>query len=438
MTRFFTTFLILCQFTGMSQNRILLTNAQIFNGRDEKTFLGNVLITDNIITRISASSISIDTLGKIQIIECKGKFLMPGLIDAHTHLMFAGITQEAMLTADIGFVNIVAGKTAEKTLLRGFTTVRDVGGPIFGLKRAIDMGIISGPRIFPSGAFISQTGGHGDFRMPNEIPRLSNSAPSYGERLNASLIADNPDEVRRAAREQLMLGASQLKLMAGGGVASFYDPLDVSQYTEPEFRAAVEAAENWGTYVTVHAYTPKAIQTAIAGGVKCIDHGQLADEESAKLMASKGIWWSLQVFLDDEDANPQANPESRKKQIEMSAGTEKAYQLAKKYKIKTAWGSDFLFDPSSRVQQGKQIAKLIRWYSAFEVLKMVTYDNAQLLALSGKRSPYAGKIGIIEEGAYADLILVSGDVLKNINLLSDPDKNFKLIMKNGSIYKNEF
>ncbi|UXE68990.1 MAG: amidohydrolase family protein [Chryseotalea sp. WA131a] len=385
---------------------------------------------------MSTTPILTNKNGNTKIIDGKGKFLMPGLIDAHTHIMFAGITQQVIMTADIGFVNLVAGKTAEQTLLRGFTSVRDLGGPVLGLKRAIDLGISTGPRIWPSGAFISQTGGHGDFRLPNEVPRLSNTGPSYAERVNAAIIADNPDEVRKAAREQLMLGASQLKLMAGGGVASSYDPLDVSQYTEAEFHSAVEAAENWGTYVTVHAYTPKAIQTAIAGGVKCIDHGQLADDATAQLMASKGVWWSLQVFLDDEDANPQPNPENRKKQIEMSAGTSTAYSLAKKYKVKTAWGSDFLFDPTARVQQGKQIAKMAKWYTSFEILKMVTADNAELLNMAGKRSPYLGKLGVIEEGALADILLVDGDPLKNINLIAEPENNFVLIMKDGVIYKN--
>jgi imidazolonepropionase-like amidohydrolase len=436
MRNIFTAIFCFLSLITAAQQKTLLNNVQIFNGSEEKTIRGNVLITDNIISKISTSPIATDKDGRTTIIDCAGRFLMPGMIDAHTHLMFAGLTQQTLLVADIGFVNLVAGKYAETTLMRGYTSVRDLGGPVFGLKMAIDMKMYPGPRIWPSGAFISQTGGHGDFRLPYEVPRLSNTGPSYAERVNAGLIADNPDEVRKAAREQLMLGASQLKLMAGGGVASTYDPLDVSQYTEPEFHAAVEAAENWGTYVTVHAYTPRAIQTAIAGGVKCIDHGQLADEESAKLMASKGIWWSLQVFLDDEDANKQPNPENRKKQIEMSAGTENAFQLAKKYKVKTAWGSDFLFDPSASVQQGKLIAKMLRWYTPFEILKMVTADNAALLSLSGKRSPYSGKIGVIEEGALADMLVVDGDPLKNINLLAEPEKNFVLIIKDGVIYKN--
>jgi imidazolonepropionase-like amidohydrolase len=251
-------------------------------------------------------------------------------------------------------------------------------------------------------------------------------------------IADGVDQVLLRAREQLRQGATQLKLMAGGGVASNYDPLDVTQYSEAEFKAAVSAAENWGTYVTVHAYTPDAMQKAVNAGVKCIDHGQLADEATAKLMAEKGTWWSLQPFLDDEDAN--AYPEgsaNRKKQIEMSSGTDNAYKLARKYNIKTAWGTDCLFDAKAAVKQGKKLAKLSRWYTPYEILKMATSTNAELLAMSGKRSPYQdGKLGEISEGAYADLIIVNGNPLENIKLVEDPENNFKLIMKDGRIYKN--
>ena len=199
----------------------------------------------------------------------------------------------------------------------------------------------------------------------------------------------------------------------------------------------MESAENWGTYVTVHAYTPKAIQTAIAGGVKCIDHGQLADEATAKLMADKGIWWSLQPFLDDQDVTPfpEGSP-SRKKQLEMTAGTDNAYKLAKKYKIKTAWGTDTLFDPKLGRREGAQLAKMVRWYTPSEVLKMATADNAELLALSGPRNPYPGRLGVVEEGALADLLLVDGDPVANIKLIEDPQKNFLVIMKDGRIYKN--
>jgi imidazolonepropionase-like amidohydrolase len=330
-----------------------------------------------------------------------------------------------------------SSKAAGEVLMRGFTSVRDVGGPTFGLKRAIDEGITTGPRIWPSGATISQTSGHGDFRTVHDVPRAANDPLHFTERMGVTAVADGVTEVLRRTREQLMRGASQIKLMAGGGVVSDFDPLDVTQYTEAEIRAVVEAAENWGTYVTVHAYTPRAIQRAIHAGIKCIEHGHLADEATAKLMAEKGIWWSLQPFLDDEDAVPfPEGSASRKKQIKISSGTDTAYGLAKKYKIKTAWGTDTLFDEKRARRQGAQLSKLVRWYTPAEILKMATADNAELLALAGPRNPYPGKLGVVEEGALADLLLVDGDPIANIKLIEYPEKNFVIIMKDGVVYKN--
>ncbi len=248
----------------------------------------------------------------------------------------------------------------------------------------------------------------------------------YTERVNAAAIADSPDLVRKRVREQLALGASQIKLMAGGGVASSYDPLDVTQYTVPELRAAVEAAENWGTYVTVHAYTPRAVRQAIEAGVKCIDHGQLLDDATARLMAEKGIWWSLQPFVDDgtPSAFPEGSP-NRLKQLEMFSGTDTAYALAKKHRIRTAWGTDILFDAKTAEQQGAKLAKMGRWYTPAEVLRMATARNAELLALAGPRTAYPGKLGVVEEGALADLMLVDGDPLANLDLVADPAKHLR-------------
>lgn len=224
--------------------------------------------------------------------------------------------------------------------------------------------------------------------------------------------------------------------MAGGGVASPYNPIESTQYTEPEIRAAVEAAENWGTYVTVHAYIPRAIQQAVAAGVKCIEHGHLIDEPTAKLLAAKGIWWSLQPFLNDQDASPLVNPVSQKKALQVFAGTDNAYRLAKKYKIKTGFGTDILFDARLTGRQGAQLAKLVRWYTPTEALKMATGDNGELLALSGLVNPYPGKLGVIKQGALADLVLVDGNPLEDIKLIEDPARNFVVIMKDGKIYKN--
>lgn len=416
--------------------KILINNVEIFNGKDAKTIKGNVLIENNIITKISSEAIVTDRSGLTQIIDGQGKFLMPGLIDAHVHLLFESIPQMQAMVSDFAMLNLMAAKAAEKQLLRGFTTVRDLGGGSITLAKAIDMGLAKGPRVYSSGAFISQTGGHGDFGLPTDVPRKIGEL-SYPERNGMVAVADGADNVLMRTREQLRQGATQIKLMAGGGVSSNYDPLDVTQYTEAEFKAAVSAAENWGTYVTVHAYTPNAIKTAIQAGVKCIDHGQLADEETAKLMAEKGIWWSLQPFIDNGDSRfPEGSP-NRLKQDEMRKGTDIAYSFAKKYNIKTAWGTDILFDANEAIKQGTKLSALTRWYSPYEILKMATSSNAELLRMSGKRDPYQkGKLGEISVGAYADLILVNGSPLNDIKLVENPDANFVLIMKDGVIYKN--
>jgi imidazolonepropionase-like amidohydrolase len=361
---------------------------------------------------------------------------MPGLIDAHTHIMFSSLPQLAVLTGDLGFITVAAVREAEATLMRGFTSIRDLGGPALGLKRAIDQGLAKGPRIYPSGAMISQTGGHGDFRLPTAMPTPPGSF-DYSERIGANAIADNPDAVRQRAREQLALGATQLKLMAGGGVASAYDPLDVAQYSVSELRAAVEAAQNWGTYVTVHAYTPRAIRQAVEAGVACIDHGQLIDEPTAQLLAKNGTWLSLQPFIEGEGANPypEGSP-NREKQKTMFAGTDNAYALAKKYKLKVAFGTDTLFAPQNTRLQGAQLAKLVRWYPPAEVLRMATSTNAELLALSGPRNPYPGRLGVVAPGALADLLLIDGDPIADIGLIADPERSMLVIMKDGKIYKN--
>lgn len=415
---------------------VLFKNVRVFDGKSEQlSGPSNVLVSGNLIERVSPDAIDLQPGPGVTIIDGNGRTLMPGLIDAHWHSMMAAISLQTLMVADVGYINFVAGKEAGATLLRGFTSVRDLSGPAFSLKRAIDEGIVDGPRIWPSGAMISQTGGHGDFRMPYEVPAARNAPLGRGEAIGGGVIADGPDEVSKRVREQLMLGATQIKLAGGGGVASNYDPIDVSQYTEAEFHAAVVAAENWGTYVTVHAYTPRAIQTAIRGGVQCIEHAQLMDDATARMMAEKGVWLSAQPFVDNEYANPQTGA-GRAKQMQVFAGTDNAYKLARKYKIKTAWGTDILFDPKMTTHQGAILTTMTQWYTPAEVLKMATSTNAELLGLSGPRNPYPGKLGVVENGALADLLLVDGDPIADIKLIADPAKNFVVIMKDGKIYKN--
>lgn len=391
----------------------------------------DVTVRDGVVARVAPAGAARDD---VPAIDGTGRTLLPGLIDAHWHATFATIPLQAAMAADPGYLFATAVHGAHRTLMRGFTTVRDLGGPAFGLKRAIDEGIVPGPRILPSGAFISQTGGHGDFRLPYEVPRGVTGHLSHGEIMGASAIADGPAEVLRATREQLRQGASQLKLMAGGGVTSSYDPIDVSQYTAAEFRAAVEAAENWGTYVTVHAYTPRAVRTAVEAGVACVEHGQLLDDATVATMAEHGVWWSLQPFLDDGDVVALPGP-NREKFLRMVAGTDRAYAMAIEHGVKVAFGTDVLFDPRLAERQGAMLAKLTRWYSPAEVLQLATVRNAELLALSGERHPYPGRLGVVAEGALADLVLVDGDPLADLSLVGRPDEAFVAIVKDGRVVK---
>ena len=420
------------------QSTVLFQDVRIFDGKSGSLSApSNVLVRGNKIDKISTAPISIDNIANVTTIEGRGHTLMPGLIDVHWHAMLVRPNPVEALASDIGYLNLLAGAEATATVMRGFTTIRDMGGPVFGLKRAIDEGLLPGPRIYPSGAMITITGGHGDFRSLSDLPRKPGTL-SRVEQMGAAIIADSPDEVRMRTREQLMQGASQIKLTAGGGVASPFSPLDVVTFTEAELRAAVEAAEDWGTYVCTHAYTSASIQRSIAAGVKCIEHGHLMDDETARLMAEKGIWLSTQPFLDEEGEGgaQQLGPAAQAKMEQVIEGTDNVYRLAKKYHLKTAFGTDIIFSAHEAEQQGNRLAALIRWYTPAEALIMATSTNAELLALSGLRNPYPGKLGVVEEGALADLLVVDGNPLENLGLVGDPGRNFNLIMKDGKIYKN--
>jgi imidazolonepropionase-like amidohydrolase len=417
--------------------QVLFQNVHIFDGKGTAlTGPSNVLVRGNRIERISATSIPADATAGATVIDGGGRTLMPGLIDAHWHTILVRPTAAQVLSADIGYSTLVASAEAADTLMRGFTTVRDLGGPAFALRRAIDEGVVPGPRIFPSGAMLTVTGGHGDFRQLFEVPRVDGMPLVRMEQLGAAIVTDSPDEVTRRAREQLMQGASQIKLTASGGVASPHSPIDAITFTAAELQAAVKAANDRGTYVTAHAYTPEAIQRSVLAGVQCIEHGQLMDEATAKLMADKGTWLSIQPFPDEFAHIFPAGSDQAKKMLEVMAGTDRTYQLAKKYHLKTAFGTDIVFAPELAKRQGSLLVSLTRWYTSAEALGMATGANGELLAPSGDRSPYRGKLGVVEEGALADLLLVDGDPLKNIKLIEEPAKNFLVIMKDGRIYKN--
>ena len=391
----------------------------------------DVLIKGN---TIAAIGVSAKPSADAKVIDGKGRTLMPGLIDVHVHLTFGALPLTGLYNPNTTAeqVGTAAAKSASAMLMRGFTAVRDMGGPIFPLKRAIDTGKVAGPRVWPSGAVISQTSGHGDFRTPDERSRRFFGKPSRAEEEGATFIADGRDEVLTATRENLRMGASQIKIMGGGGTSSAYDPIDVTQYTLDEMKAAVDAAADWNTYVAVHAYTPRAIRRAIEAGVKCIEHGQLLDEPTIRLMAQKGTWLSAQNLIPN---TPSMTAERRAKRKGVLDGTAQVWQWAKKHGVKLAWGTDILFEPELNFEQSRLILPLKQWFTPAEIVKLITHDNAQLLALSGPRSPYQGKLGVVEVGALADLLLVEGNPLANIDLVADPEKNFSVIMKDGVAYK---
>jgi len=423
------------QDTRAAGSATLIRNARVFDGTHEAPADGmSVLVEGNKITKI-AKSITAPTGATV--VDAGGRTLMPGLIDAHAHITFNNMPKVQLLTASQNYTQIRAAAYADDFLMTGFTSVRDLAGNTFSLKKAIDEGLVVGPRIWPSGAMIAQTSGHADFRGLNDLPNAALQDAPWFTRAGLGIVADGETEVRRAVREQLMQGASQIKLAAGGGVSSDYDPIDVTEYSQSELEAAVGAAEDWGTYVAVHAYTPRAIQRCIAAGVKCIDHGQLLDEPTLRLMAEKGVWLSSQPFLEDEDAIPTApGSANERKYRQVAAGTAETYRLAKKLGVKIAFGLDVQLNPDGIARQAYYLPKMTHWFTPAEALKMATHDNAELLAMSGPRNPYPGKLGVVEEGALADLLLVDGDPLADIELLENPAKNLVLIMKDGKVYKN--
>lgn len=411
--------------------QILFRNVRVFDGATPRlSDPTDVLVRGSLIARIAPGQ----SAPGARVVEGRGRTLIPGLIDVHVHMTFTSLPLSRLLAPDLtpAAAEAAAAAEAERMLLRGFTAVRDVGGPVWGLKAGIDSGKYRGPRIWPSGPAISQTSGHGDMRLPQEPSRRFTGQLSRFERLGGGFIADGRDEVLTAVRENLRFGASHIKLMAGGGTSSDYDPLDVTQYTPDELKAAVEAAEDWGTYVTVHAYHERSVRRAIEAGVKCIEHGQLLDEATLRLVAERGVWLSLQTLRAE---TPDMTESRRIKRRPVIEGQERVWPMAKRLGVRLAWGTDFLFEPGLNAEQNALILQLKRWFTPAEILKLVTHDNAQLLALSGARSPYQGSLGVVREGALADLILVNGDPLANIDLVADPAANFAVIVKDGAFVK---
>jgi imidazolonepropionase-like amidohydrolase len=416
----------------------MFQNVRVFDGKGGGVSgPSDVLVRGNTIERIApAGSILPGAEAGATVILGGGRVLMPGLIDAHWHTMLVATPGRGDFEHDPSYMAVVAVPEATRVLMRGFTTVRDVGGNCFALKNAIDEGVLVGPRIYPSGATLSVTSGHGDFRHPRDLPRTLGAPGSFIDLSGHSTIADSPDEVRLRVREQFLRGAVHIKLTAGGGVSSPHSPLDVVTFNPLELRAAVEAAGNWGTYVMVHAYTPAAIGQAVEAGVKVIEHASLMDDATAQLMARKGVWLSAQAFpIELGTVFPPGSVQAEKFK-DVFEGTDRTFKLAKKHGIKTAFGTDMLFSSVLAQLQGRVLASLTQWYTPAEALVMATGTNAELLQLTGKRNPYPGKLGVVEAGALADLLLVDGNPVEKIQLLENPEKNLLVIMKDGNVYKN--
>jgi imidazolonepropionase-like amidohydrolase len=410
--------------------QVLFTNINIFDGRSDQLTMGqNVLVEGNLIVQIGEG---LKADAGATVIDGGGRMLMPGLMDAHVHLMLNDAPAKAIYEESWAYVGAQAVAGARAMLLRGFTTVRDVGGPVGGLKKAIDEGLVAGPRVFPSEGFISQTSGHGD--LETSVFKLSpyfTGIPDKAELLGWGFVADGVPEVQKATREILRKGATQIKIMAGGGVSSYYDPLDTTQYTLEEMRAIVTEAENWGTYVAAHAYTDLAVKQCIEAGIKSIEHGPFLQEDTLKLMAKKGVWLSPQVFLSGmtpEQLNIVGTP-SEPKMRQVNEGSANLMKWAKKFGVKIAWGTDLFGPPAKQALQSQEFIARANFFTPYEILKQVTSSNAELFKLSGKRHPY-------QEGAYADLLVIDGNPLNDITILADPEKNLRIIMKDGKIYKN--
>lgn len=410
---------------------MLFENVNVFDGETNELSMGmSVLVNGNKILKIAKL---IKAPAGATVIDGGSCTLMPGIIEAHSHLAMAAVNVPELLTQLPSYTTIISVLEAEKMLFNGVTTTRDMGGEVFGLKRAIDGGKIIGPRIYPSGPIISQTSGHADFRFPSQPnPSLSGSCFTSDLAHHFALV-DGVPKMLATVREQLRLGASQIKLAIGGGVSSPSDPVDVTEFTKDEIAAAVAAAENWGTYVTAHGYTPHAVNQALDAGVRVIEHGHLLDRDTLERMAKEGVWLSFQPFKCRE---PKITLH-KEKQSMVCEGTDNIYEMIKNiHDLKVVHGTDiFLNPPDGNDEQVKQMERLLKWLTPFEILKMSTSNVGELLKLCGPRNPYPGDLGVVKEGAYADLLMVQGNPLEDIRAVTDRD-NLKIIMKDGVIYKN--
>ncbi len=417
--------------------RTLFVNVDVFDSENAVVIENaNVLVEGNLIATVSTNPI--EPNGAV-VIDGQGRTLIPGLIDGHNHIMLPTSPLALAYNLHWSYTGALVAREAERMLMRGFTTLRDAGGPSYGIAKAIDEGIVPGPRIFSSGHWIGQTSGHFDFRLYNDTHHRQRIERTVFER-EWSFIADGVSEVRAATREVLRLGATQVKISLGGGNSTPYDPLDTTHYSPEEIRAAVEAAEDWNTYVIVHAYTDESVIRSLEGGVKSIDHGNMIfEEETIRAIRDAGAILNPQflIFTPDDEMLAAGDPATIEKGAPLRDNVEHYVELIKKYDLPIAFGVDLFGAPELMAMQNLEFERRGRWWPGAEVLQQATFNTAKLVEMSGPRNPYQqGPLGVIKAGAYADLILVDGDPVEDINLLVDPEANFLIIMKDGVIYKN--
>ncbi|MCT8159071.1 metal-dependent hydrolase family protein [Pseudoruegeria sp. SHC-113] len=412
----------------------LFTNVRVFDGTsDALTGLTNVLVEGELIKEISPTA---DAAPEVPRIDGGGRTLMPGLIDNHVHLQWNQGPMEFM-TARPDYVAALALRECEATLMRGFTGVRDTGGGILGVARAIDEGLYPGPRIQACNAAIGMTAGHGDYRPRSVLPRVfGGPAITELEAKQISIIADGVAEVLTATREQFRQGAHFIKVFSGGAVSGLYDPLDINEYSPDELKAAVEEAKRWNTYAASHAYMDSSVRSAIEAGFACIEHCNLMTPDSMELAVEKGVWLSTQVGFFMTDI-PEGFSEAQAQRQQMARdGLDAMLRLAKDYGAKIALGTDFVGSSETKATQLNELALRAPWFSNAEILQQATGNNGQLWELAGPRSPYQkGAVGVIVPGAYADILLVNGDPVADLSVMATAD-NFDVIMKGGRAYKN--
>jgi len=365
--------------------------------------------------------------GAAEVIDCGGRTLMPGLIDCHVHVIHSEVNIRFLEAMPLTLLTARASLRLRAMLDRGFTTVRDTGGCDWGIKTAVEQGYLVGPRLFIAGMSIGPTGGHSDGRRRTD--GSEGCACCNGLQFK-SAVADGSDEVRKAAREQMRQGADHVKIMMSGGVASPYDPLDSLQFSEGEVAAAVEEAQAFGRYVCAHAYSAAAITRAARLGVRTIEHGNLIDDAAAKLMAEKGMFLVANLVayyaMQERAAKFGMTAESlAKNELVLEAGL-RSLEICKRHGVPVAYGSDLLGE--LHWEQSREFGLRREVVAPIEIIRSATSIPAQILRLDGK-------VGTLAPGAFADLLLVDGDPLRDLSLLEDQGRHLSIIMQAGRFHK---